>query len=112
MAKTYADIQKEIASLQRAAEVVRRKEIDGVVQRIKVAIASYGLSAADLGFDVGVKSRAMRGRAATKAAKSAKSAGTPKYRDESGKTWTGHGRRPAWFLAALAAGKTPDDLRA
>jgi DNA-binding protein H-NS len=109
MAKTYADIQKEIASLQRAAEVVRRKEIDGVVQRIKVAIASYGLSAADLGFDVGVKTRATRGRATTKATKSA---GTPKYRDESGKTWTGHGRRPAWFLAALAAGKTPDDLRA
>jgi len=110
MTKTYAEIQKEIASLQRAAEVLRRKEIEGVVQRIKVAIASYGLTAADLGFEVAPKSRAARrGRASTKAAKSA---GAPKYRDESGKTWTGHGRRPAWFLAALAAGKTPDDLRA
>jgi DNA-binding protein H-NS len=109
MAKTYADIQKEIASLQRAAEVLRRKEIEGVVQRIKVAIASYGLTAADLGFEGEPKARAARRRASAKAAKPA---AAPKYRDESGRTWTGHGRRPAWFLAALAAGKTPDDLRA
>lgn len=109
MAKTYADIQKEIASLQRAAEVLRRKEIDGVVQRIKVAIASYGLTAADLGFGDESSARAPRRRASAKAAKPA---ATAKYRDESGKTWTGHGRRPAWFLAALAAGKSPEDLRA
>ncbi len=25
-------------------------------------------------------------------------------------TWTGKGRKPRWFLEALAAGKSPDDL--
>lgn len=25
-------------------------------------------------------------------------------------TWSGRGRKPRWFVAALAAGKTPDDL--
>ncbi|MEO6300073.1 MAG: H-NS histone family protein [Paracoccaceae bacterium] len=25
-------------------------------------------------------------------------------------TWSGRGRKPRWFAAALAAGKTPDDL--
>ncbi|WP_235841360.1 H-NS family nucleoid-associated regulatory protein [Cereibacter azotoformans] len=26
-------------------------------------------------------------------------------------TWSGRGRKPRWFLAAIAAGKSPDDLR-
>jgi len=26
-------------------------------------------------------------------------------------TWTGRGRQPAWFKAALSAGKSEDDLR-
>ena len=25
-------------------------------------------------------------------------------------TWTGKGRKPRWFIEALAAGKSPDDL--
>lgn len=25
-------------------------------------------------------------------------------------TWTGKGRKPRWFIEALAAGKTPDEL--
>lgn len=25
-------------------------------------------------------------------------------------TWSGRGRKPAWFLAAIAAGKSPQDL--
>lgn len=25
-------------------------------------------------------------------------------------TWTGKGRKPRWFIEALAAGKTPDDM--
>lgn len=34
------------------------------------------------------------------------------YRDAvSGKTWTGRGQKPSWFVARLAEGKTPDDLR-
>jgi len=37
---------------------------------------------------------------------------TPKYanpNDESD-TWSGRGRKPRWFDAALRAGKTPEDL--
>ncbi|WP_022703355.1 H-NS family nucleoid-associated regulatory protein [Pseudorhodobacter ferrugineus] len=29
---------------------------------------------------------------------------------DSSDTWSGRGRKPRWFVAALAAGKTPDDL--
>ena len=39
-----------------------------------------------------------------------KEAGVPKYRSEDGRTWTGRGKRPTWFVEALAAGKTAEDL--
>lgn len=39
-----------------------------------------------------------------------KSAGEPKYHDGSGKTWTGRGKRPAWFVQALDAGKSAEDM--
>ncbi|MCY1263103.1 Nucleoid occlusion protein [compost metagenome] len=35
-----------------------------------------------------------------------------RYRDGNGNTWTGRGKRPAWVDAALASGKTLDDLLA
>lgn len=34
-----------------------------------------------------------------------------KYRNpDSGETWTGRGRKPRWFEAALKAGRKPEDL--
>jgi DNA-binding protein H-NS len=107
MAKTYADIQKEIESLQKAADALREKEVAGVIERIKSAIAIYDLTAQDLGF--GRKPGAQPARQPRPVAKRGK-AGV--YRDVSGKTWSGRGRRPGWVLAALAAGKTLDELRA
>lgn len=50
MAKTFLQVQNQIAQLQREAEQLRKKEADGVLSRIKEAIAVYGFSAADLGF--------------------------------------------------------------
>ncbi|SLN10314.1 H-NS histone family protein [Pseudoruegeria aquimaris] len=36
----------------------------------------------------------------------------PKYANPADptQTWSGRGRKPAWFIDALAAGKTPEDL--
>lgn len=39
-------------------------------------------------------------------------AGRIKFRDGSGNSWTGHGRKPQWFIDAIAGGKTPEDLKA
>ncbi|TMG99564.1 MAG: H-NS histone family protein, partial [Betaproteobacteria bacterium] len=44
MTKTYAQIQKQIAALQRDAEKLKRQEVDGVIARIKEAIQVYGLT--------------------------------------------------------------------
>ena len=30
--------------------------------------------------------------------------------NDTSETWSGRGRKPAWFAAALAAGKSPSDL--
>jgi DNA-binding protein H-NS len=41
-----------------------------------------------------------------------KRGGGVKYRDDAGHTWSGFGPKPRWFKEALAAGRTPEDLRA
>jgi len=106
MTKTYTQLQKQIAKLQKEAEAVKAKEVAGVVERIKVAIAHYGLTPDDLFPASGAKRLK-----APKAAKVAKKVPTPpKYADGAGNTWTGNGKRPRWFLAAIEGGKTPKDL--
>jgi DNA-binding protein H-NS len=48
--KTYSQMLQEIEHLKHQAEEVRRREVEGVIERIKVAIAFYGLTEEDLGF--------------------------------------------------------------
>ncbi len=102
MAKSFVQIQKEIARLKQEADALRAQEVADVIKRIKLAIAEYGLTAKDL---FGTKAPSRR-----PASKKAKAPVAPKFRDAAGNTWTGRGRRPAWFLEALAAGKSPEDL--
>jgi DNA-binding protein H-NS len=109
MAKTYADIQKEIESLQKAAESLRQKEVAGVIERIKAAIATYQLTARDLGLGARAVAPTPGPAKARRAAKTARGAA---FRDDAGNTWSGRGRRPRWINAALAAGKSLDELRA
>ena len=117
MAKTLAQLNAQIVELQKKVDAVKAKEAVGVIARIKEAIAHYGLTAADLGIlgpaAKGVKAIKATGKVVArktrrKAAK--KPAGVIRYRDEAGHAWTGHGKRPGWFLAALKSGKTPQDL--
>ena len=44
--------------------------------------------------------------------KSTRSPAAVKYRhtENAALTWSGRGRKPQWFVDALKAGKTPDDL--
>ncbi len=109
MTKTYSQIQKQIESLQREAEKLKRQEVDGVIQRIKEAIEAYGLTARDLGLtSAAARTRgtpARRGRR-----KSGRAAGTVKFRDEAGNVWGGRGPRPQWLRDALASGKQLSDF--
>lgn len=116
MAKTFLQVQKQIERLQREAEQLRKKEADGVLSRIKEAIAVYGFTAADLGFGKGTGRVASVVKQGTKKTRKGKKqpteAAAPKFRDDQGNVWSGRGPRPSWFKAALEAGKTADDLLA
>ncbi|HOB93750.1 MAG TPA: H-NS histone family protein [Aquabacterium sp.] len=117
MAKTYAQIQAQIRKLQQDAEALKAKEVAGVVARIQAAIAHYGLTPADLfGKTAGPVRRQPAARTAAKAdkapkaPKAARAPSPAKYQDDAGHQWSGVGKRPNWFKAALADGKTAEDL--
>ncbi len=111
MTKTYASIVKQIEVLKAEAEKARRKEIAGVVSRIRTAIDAYKLTAEDLGFGAKalvpkpVIARKKRGRKAA-----AKPLAVVKFRNESGGTWGGRGKRPQWLRDAINAGKSLSDF--
>jgi DNA-binding protein H-NS len=109
MAKSLAQIQKQIDTLKRQAEQIRKSEVAEVIAKIKEAIRFYELTAKDLG---------LAGSSAAKPAAGKRTAGKrrvgrARYADPAtGRTWTGHGRKPQWFIDAIAAGKSPQDLAA
>lgn len=117
MAKTLRQIEQQIAKLQREAEMVRKKEIGGVIERIRTAVEHYDLTPEDV-FGQGVR---MHGRtrkpgtaAATRPSRKANPRkGQPvpvKYRDENGNTWAARGNRPRWLVEALKSGKSLEDF--
>lgn len=117
---TFAELSAQIEALQAKATEARRREVAEVVSKIKTAVEHYGLTAEDLGLALKAPKTA-KGRATavaekkvkSKAAKptSAKKQAKPiKYRDDAGNSWVGHGKRPKWFVDAIASGKTAEDL--
>ena len=127
MTKTYTQLVKQIESLKVEAERARRKEMDGVISRIRTAITAYNLTAQDLGFGAGggkgsskgsssgsgaegesptpVKRRRRRGAGAA-----AKPQRAVKFSNGSGGTWGGRGKRPQWLRDALNEGKSLSDF--
>ncbi len=108
--KSLADIQAQIDRLQKEAEALRAAEVAGVIARIKEAIAFYKLTAQDLGLRKSRDAKPAAKPSRKTAARAPRGAGVAKYGDGQGKTWTGRGKRPRWFVEALAAGRSADDL--
>jgi len=117
---TLAALNAQIAALQAQANALRKNEMAEVIAKAKDAILHYGLTAADLGLSkaagqLGKSSAAVGGKPAQRRRKSTPAkpaAKAVKFKDDQGQTWGGIGKRPDWFKAALAAGKTPEDLLA
>lgn len=115
MTKTYAQIVKQIETLQGEADKLRKKEIEGVIGRIREAIAAYKLTAADLGLATASAPRAPRAAVKRKPGRprkagAAKAAGVVKYSNGTGGTWGGRGKRPQWLRDAINSGKKLEDF--
>ncbi len=113
MKKTYDQVLKQIELLQTQAENLRRSEVAGVIDRIRGAISHYKLTAADLGLGGPVKSSsavAAPGKRKGPKKGAAKAPAVVKFRNETGGTWGGIGKRPQWLRDALASGKTLQDF--
>jgi DNA-binding protein H-NS len=110
--KTYAQIMKQIDTLNDKAEALRRKEAAGVVDRIKEAIRVYGLTASDLGLRNARADKSASAPRRPRGAKKRKSRGPAvvRFRNDAGQVWVGRGPRPIWLREALAAGKKLEDF--
>lgn len=82
---TYKELQDQIAKLKQDAEEVRQQEIEGAISKIKSLMNDYGISVQDLE----TSGRKKGGKAS--------SASNVQFKDESGNTWSGRGRMPAWL---------------
>ncbi len=117
MARTLADIQRQIDKLQEAAQRIKDKDKAGVVARIREAIEHYDISADEL-FGAGPQAKVRKTRRARKTATGSAKSNQPKnkspirFRDDKGNGWTGHGQRPRWFKEAIASGVTREQLAA
>jgi DNA-binding protein H-NS len=89
--------------LRKQLENERKGERTQAIAAVKELIKTHELTASELGFS---------GKGATKRAGSDKrNVVAPKYQDpDSGKTWTGRGKSPAWLSAQLAAGRNKQDF--
>ena len=97
---THQELKAQAEELIRQAEDLRKAEAAQHITTIKHLIAEHGITAADLGLGK-----------ATKAATPRKVGGQAKYRDpNSGATWTGKGRLPAWAQSHKAAGRDLAEL--
>ena len=83
---TYKQLQDQIRQLQHEAEELRKNEISNAIAQIKMTMAEYGITLADLGYAGKKKSGTVRAPLA------------PKYRNpETGETWSGRGKAPRWI---------------
>lgn len=82
---TFKELQDQIAKLKQDAEEVRLKEIDGAIAQIKSLMNDYGITVQDI-----ESSGRRKGSKAT-------SLSNVQFKDDSGNTWSGRGRMPAWL---------------
>ena len=95
------ELEKLQVDVAKALTLASQREKQNALKAAEDAVAAYGFSLAEVTGDAGRRSRG-----------GAKSLSAPKYRnpENTAQTWTGRGRQPAWFKAALANGQTPDAM--
>ncbi len=108
-AKSYAELQKQIAKLQTQAERMRKTSFDKAVGQIRELMEKNGISIADLTEALAAKGK--KGRKSPKAG-STRVAVKPKYQSptDPSVTWTGRGRKPKWVQEWIDGGSDLETL--
>lgn len=92
-------IRKQIAALEAQAERITKAEMSSAIAKVKGLMSEFGLTIEHLTQAVVGKRAAKKSKAVKKA--TVKAASVAKYVDpNSGKTWSGFGRAPAWIAGA------------
>jgi DNA-binding protein H-NS len=86
MSATYAELTKQIAELQRAAEAARKAETASAISQIQAIMNEYGLSVSDISGKGKSKSNKPKGIVAVQF-----------KNPDTNETWTGRGRAPRWL---------------
>ena len=92
---------KELKSLQKdlakAISTFEDRQKSDARRKLEIIAKEMGYSLADL---IGTEVKPTRAPAAAKY----------RHPENAALTWSGRGRKPLWFVAALDAGKSPEDL--
>lgn len=125
---SYAQLLQQREEIDRKIELARKKEADGVIKRMKEAIAVYGLTAADIfgpekparkkpgpkpkiKVSAPTRAKAPKPKAAKKKASPLKGVKKPvKYSDGNGNSWSGGGNMPNWLKAKIDEGHSIDEF--
>ena len=98
---SLADLQALQADVAQAIKDFESQAKNKALKEMQAIAKKHGLSIDDV---VGRKGKKPKGKS--------KPAAAPKYRnpDNAGETWSGRGRQPAWYKAAVAKGKKPESM--
>lgn len=98
LSMTATDLEKLRSDVDVALKTVKDRERKEAIRAAEAAAAEYGFTLAEI-TGGGAKGRKLN-------------AGIAKYRNPESpdQTWTGKGRQPAWFKAALEAGIDPEKM--
>ena len=101
-------LEKLKSDIEKALDKIEKQDKKAAIAAAEKAAKAHGFSLAEItdGAPAPKPSK-------SKAAKRAKSPGKPQFAnpDDKSQTWTGKGRQPEWYKAAIAAGKLPEELK-
>ena len=105
---TLKELKKLRSDVDKAIETVSERERKAALAAAEKAVKAHGFTLAEIAVDA----KPAKPKPKRKAANKPKTVATPKYAnpDDTSQTWSGKGRQPEWFKAALASGKDPDQL--
>ena len=110
------EIQAQIESLKKQAELIRNKEFNATVAAIREQMVAFGITVKDLQSPTKKAGRKAKDAnpVKAKATKGPKLASKvePKFKGPNGEAWTGRGLTPKWLAALVAQGHSKEEFAA